>query len=118
MSKTTFALSFGYWFSAYSLGLLIHPYKTVREIVRQHGFRPLLFLPLVLWVLMWIMGLIFLHIILYLATFWQNLLFLGGKGWIILFWWITLFLLEWQIILIYLGFRFERLFQIMRRTAE
>ena len=47
-------LSFSYWFSSRTLGLLSHPYITMRQIAREHFLRPLAILPVVIWIMSWL----------------------------------------------------------------
>jgi hypothetical protein len=111
MSKRTALLSSGYWFSAYTLGLLLHPYKTARELGRRRVFRPLLWAPLIFWIMVYLVGFLGLR-------FGGGVLRLMGvmttPGWLVgilafLFWWLTVFLLLWQLLLAYLGNRFSNL---------
>ena len=98
VSKKTTILSFGYWFSAYSLGLLVHPYKTVRSLVRERVYLRLIWFPMVFWVLSWVIVLVVLRLIEvvfalvgFLTPQW--LIFVSGFG----FWWMSVFLLLWQV---------------------
>lgn len=106
MTRSTVVLSLGYWFSAFSLGLLLHPYKTVRQLVRERIMMKLRFLPMVLWVVSWVAGLAMLRV--------------GGKlglegEWVVglkavlgfLFLWWSVFVLLWQAVLFYLWRRFQ-----------
>jgi hypothetical protein len=96
-----FWLWVGYQTARLSLGLVSHPYKTVREIMRGRWFVPLLFLPsaILLWIFVsgrvaaWVvdvpqfsrdvLGIFYSTLILSLG-FWQGLLwYLGfrfGRG--------------------------------------
>jgi hypothetical protein len=108
MNRHTAILSLGYWFSAYTLGMLLHPYKTVRELVRLKSFTPMVFTPLVIWLSLWLVGLIGLRF--GWAILW--LLGLHATGRFInllafLFWWATCFLLLWQMVVGYLWLRFS-----------
>lgn len=60
--KTTAVLSLGYWFGAHSLGLLVHPYVSMRRIVREKGFVPLVLLPSVCLVVWWVVGVVVAHV--------------------------------------------------------
>ena len=113
MRQTRTVLSFGYWFSAYSLGLMLHPYKTVRELVGEKRFRLLILAPLVFWVMLWGVGLVLFQV-------GGEVLELLGLGWLgevllrmlaFLWWWVSIFLLLWQVVLVYLGWRFGSLAQ-------
>jgi hypothetical protein len=108
MKRATAILSLGYWFSAYTLGLLLHPYKTVREIVRRPTFSPLVAVPAVTWMLGWMAGMVGLR-------FGDGVLRLVGvvptpewlvRGLVFVFWWGTYFLGWWQLLLAYLWVRF------------
>ena len=107
MKKTIF-LSLGYWFSSYTLGLLVHPYKTMREFIRHKSFRPLILVPLVTWSLGWVLGMAGLR-------FGGSILRLVGVGvgdnfvflLAFLFFWFSFFMLFWQIVLLYLFLRLK-----------
>lgn len=104
----TSLLSLGYWFSAYTLGLLLHPYKTTRELARQRTFEPLVLVPVVMWGVAWVMGMVGLRF--GWAVLW--LLGLEAKGRFInilafLWWWLTTYLVLWQVMLLYLWVRFR-----------
>jgi hypothetical protein len=93
-------LQFGYHLGAVLLGFLTHPYKTVQDVVRQRIPGTIIFFPL----LIWIAGVVLLRaseLILY-----KILPFLGF--WWFLFVWYTVFLLFWQILLLYLFVRFSK----------
>jgi len=114
-NKKIALLSFGYWFGAHSVGLLIHPYQSVRRIVRDNFYKPLVWLPSVTLVIWWLLA--------FLVSRWNVLATLGlsflairlehwGPTQISLafmFVWGVIFLLCWQLILSYLFFRFTRL---------
>ena len=57
-SKKTFVLSFGYWFGAHSLGLLLHPYQSVRRMHRERVYESLVWLPSVCLLIWWVFGLV------------------------------------------------------------
>src|SRR3989344_5697503 len=101
--KNTMMWSWGYWFSALSLGLLLHPYATLRKMVRDKLLRPLIFLPLVATVMVWGVAVVVVHVGAVVAL---------GLGvdmpevskWLLafLFWWMWWFLGLWQVVLLYL----------------
>lgn len=110
-----FVVSFGYWFGAHSLGLVLHPYQSMRRIVRERVFRPLVLLPLVTAVGWWVTGAVVARINV-LASLGLSLV--SGKlsgiwvtGWVLSFGWVTgvVFLGLWQIMLGYLYWRFRNL---------
>lgn len=90
---------FGYRASVVVLGLLVHPYKTVQDVVRKGIPVGSIFFPL----LCWIVGLILLRAIEHFL--WILIPFLGV--WWFLCVWGTVFLLLWQILLVYLFMRFS-----------
>lgn len=107
--KSTALLSVAYWYSSYTLGLLLHPYKTAREIVRGGVFVPLLFAPAVYWGVVWAGAFVGVRL---------GDLLLEGVGvemaplWLVrlaafLFWWVMWFLGLWQVELLYLWVRFR-----------
>ncbi len=107
MKKKTLVLSVGYWFSAYTLGLLLHPYKTVRELRRNSRFTPMVAVPVVIWSIVWVVGMVGLRF------GWVVLWVLGLKALprfitllAFLFWWFTFFMGMWQVLLLYLWLRF------------
>jgi len=105
--KTKTFISFGYWFGALSLGLLIHPYLTLRKMVRDKLMRPLAFLPVVTVACLWVGS----GIILTVGGLVFRALGIVPPWWLIsslefLFWWVVWFLILWQVVLGYLLFRF------------
>jgi hypothetical protein len=107
MKKSLLFLSVGYWFSSYTLGLLLHPYKTVRALVRKRKFYSLVFVPVVVWVVFWVIGMIGLRlggIILSLLGLVATIRFVHILGF--LFWWLTWFMVLWQVLVGYLFIRF------------
>lgn len=112
MSKRTTLLSIGYWFSSTNLGMVAHPYKTVREIVREKEFSPLILSPFVWMLLFWVIAtscilagrlLSDLSSFTYPRWFYDLLEFC--------FWWAVWFLGWWQVLVLYLYVRFRRVFQ-------
>lgn len=106
--KTTSLLSVGYWFSAYTLGLLLHPYKTVRELRRRPAFTPLVGVPVVTWLVAWfvtLVGLRFGWVILWVLGLVATPRFIHILAF--LWWWLTVFLVLWQGMLLYLWVRFK-----------
>lgn len=108
INRKTAVLSLGYWFSAYTLGLLLHPYKTVRELVRRPSFKPMVGVPVVFlgvawvvgmvglrfgWVILWLLGLVATARFVNILVFW--------------WWWLVVFLGLWQGLLVYLWMRFR-----------
>lgn len=91
---------FGYHVGGVLLGFLVHPYKTVQDMVRKRIPTPILFFPS----LCWIAGFIVLRVT--ESLLWSFLPYLGM--WLFLFVWGTFFLLFWQILLLYLYLRFSR----------
>ena len=101
-------ISLGYWFSAYTLGLLLHPYKTVRELVRRPVFGPLVTAPLVIWGVCWLttmIGLRFGWVVLWILGLEATPRFIHILAF--LWWWLTNFLLLWQMVVAYLWVRFK-----------
>lgn len=108
MSKVTTILSLGYWFSAYTLGMLLHPYKTVRELSGRRGLGPMVAAPAVIWGVSWVVGMVGLRF------GWVLLWLLGLKATgrfvnilAFLWWWLTVFLGLWQVVVGYLWGRFR-----------
>lgn len=106
MSKKLWLLSLSYWFSSRTLGLLIHPYITARVILREHFLRPLMFVPVLVWTLSWILGMALTRIGMFFNL--GSMLFAYQMGMALLFFWVwgTVFVFLWQLLLIYLFFRF------------
>lgn len=109
MAVKRMILSLGYWFSSRSQGLLVHPYVTMREIVRQHFLRPLTVLPVVIWIMSWIVALLMGRLGLWLGLNQEDWTIPVGRvlvfGWL----WLTVFLSIWQVVLGYLYVRFTRI---------
>jgi len=106
-TKLKTILSFGYWFGALSLGLLLHPYLTLRKMVRDRLMRPLAFLPLVSAVCLWVSGVMVVSlggVILRILGVVMPGMVIIGLGF--LFWWVMWFLILWQMVLGYLLIRF------------
>ena len=110
MRKMTLILSLGYWFSAYTLGMLLHPYKTVRELVRRPALQPMVLTPMVIWVIFWVaamIGLRFGWVILWVVGLKATPRFINLLAFI--WWWLTVFLILWQVVVGYLWVRFRRI---------
>ncbi len=115
MSKTKrrAILSGGYWFGSHSLGLLVHPYQSMRRIVRERGFRPLVWLPSVCLGCWWIIGVVVAHFNVLASLglgFWAMKLERFGPTEIVLAYgwlWIGVSLVLWQVLLGYLYARFR-----------
>jgi len=113
MRKRILVLSLGYWFSAYTLGLLLHPYKTVRELSRRPAFAQMVWAPGVIWLMAWVVALVGVRL-------GGGLLRLGGMetapAWLVgglafIFWWLSVFLGLWQVMVGYLWWRFTSVFK-------
>ncbi len=91
---------FGYHVSVTMVGLFMHPYQTVQDIVRKGIPASSVIFP----TLCWIMGFLVLRLIEHVL--WNIVPFLGF--WWFLFLWGSLFLLFWQVLLLYLYLRFAR----------
>lgn len=101
-------LSLGYWFSAYTLGMLLHPYKTVRELSQRQVLGPMVLAPMVIWGVFWMIamvGLRFGWVILSLLGLEATPRFINILAF--LWWWLTMFLFMWQIMVGYLWVRFR-----------
>jgi hypothetical protein len=108
VKKKITILSVGYWFTAYTLGMLLHPYKTVRELVRLKEFGMLVIAPTVMWGLAWLVGMVglrFGHVILVVLGLLATPRFVNILAFI--FWWLTTFLIMWQVLVGYLWVRFK-----------
>jgi len=113
MSKKTAILSTGYWFSATTLGMLLHPYKTMREVARKKALGWSVLAPVVWGIIFWILAVI----IILVARLMGKMLGLTYWVWIyrmaeFLFWWVMWFLVLWQMLVGYLFFRFKRVFDL------
>lgn len=102
-------LSWGYWFSALSLGLLLHPYPTLRKMVRDRLLRPLVMLPVVVTVGLWVTTVVLVHGGVWMID-WLGVATPGFIKWglALFFWWAVWFLGLWQAVLGYLFVRFVR----------
>jgi hypothetical protein len=111
--KKTLVLSLGYWFGARSLGLLIHPYISMRRIMRDKVYSSLVYLPSVCLGLWWLIGLIIAQfnvlVSLHLAVVanWLDVLSFKPLLWSFIFIWVSVFLILWQFLLAYLLLRFN-----------
>lgn len=108
MSKRTALLSVGYWFSSTNLGMLVHPYKTVREVVREKEFSPLILSPFVWMLLFWMIATACILIGRLLSDFSS----FHYPRWFydlleFCFWWAVWFLGWWQVLVLYLYMRFK-----------
>jgi hypothetical protein len=109
IKKSMALLSLGYWFSAYTLGMLLHPYKTVRELVRRPQFAPMVIVPVVVFVVVWALGMVGLRfgwVILWVLGLVATERFVNILAF--LWWWVVVFLGMWQVLLVYLWWRFRR----------
>jgi hypothetical protein len=108
LKKRITALSLGYWFSATNLGMLLHPYKTVRDVVRIKEFSPLIFSPLVWMIVFWGLALVSVLLGRMIASEWS--IFYPRWFYDVLefcFWWAVWFLGWWQVLVLYLYLRFK-----------
>ena len=109
ITRKNYIWSWGYWFGSRTQGLLIHPYITMREIAREKFLRPLVFLPVVIWLMSWIVAIIVGRIGLWFSL--EDQAWTVPLGKIVVFAWVwgSCFLLLWQVLLTYLYVRFRRL---------
>jgi hypothetical protein len=109
MIKINFVTSFVYSVGQIGLGLLVHPYQTMQMLVEDKIFAWMSLLPTALLAsltIVWRYGLVpflsmkltFIH-----PFFSQEMLPLFTN-------WVTFFMLYWQILLLYLLFRFRSVF--------
>ncbi len=97
--KTT---SWGVGYSVFQVmqGLLLHPYQTMRQVVRERVFLWLVWLPVVLWILalfVWrLAAFLFVRVLPY-----PNI-------WVFVAVWFTVGIGMYQALLLYLWFRFMR----------
>ena len=85
-----------------SLGLLLHPYQTMQDLVEEKVFIWLGFLPT---------GLLIIGLVAWLAVVKTLLfMFLFAGLWIFALLWFSLFCLIWQVLLLYLLIRFWQAF--------
>lgn len=112
--KSKLVLSVGYWYGAHTLGLVLHPYQSMRRIVREKLFEPLTLLPLVTLFWWWVAGLLVVRFNVLLTLkldFLANLIdSFGGKTQVFyfVFVWVGVYLLLWQLLLSYLYWRFKK----------
>ena len=109
MRKQHYILSWSYWFSSRTFGLLSHPYITMREIAREHFLRPLAVIPAVMWILSWISAVVIGRIGLVFELDKANWSLYVGRILVFLWWWGSWFLVLWQVVLGYLYVRFRKL---------
>lgn len=113
--KRKLVLSVGYWFGAYSLGLLLHPYASMRRVVREKMYRPLLWLPAVVLLVWWLAGLLVAHwpllVMAGLGVVAEEFGRWGAVGLVMELVWVggVVFLVLWQGLLYYLYRRFRKL---------
>lgn len=111
--KHRLVFSLSYWFGAHSLGLLLHPYTSIRKLVRDEFYRPLVYLPTVCLIFWWGLGMIIARFNV-LATLRLSLLARAIEAisfkqvaFSFIFLWGVFFLLFWQVVLGYLFYRFS-----------
>jgi len=100
-------LSWSYWFGSRTQGLLIHPYITMREIVREHFLRPLTLIPTIIWIMTWIIAIFIGRLGILLSLDQQTWTIIVGKGLVFLWLCLSWFIFLWQILLSYLYLRFR-----------
>jgi hypothetical protein len=86
---------------------MIHPYITMREIVREHFLRPLTTIPTMLWICSWVIAVIIGKIGLFFSFDQQSWTIPFGRMLVFVWWWFSWFVLLWQILLAYLYLRFR-----------
>ncbi|MFA6814372.1 MAG: hypothetical protein GX943_01455 [Candidatus Pacebacteria bacterium] len=101
MDKLTFIESLIYSLAQIVLGLFLHPYQSMQNLVRDKVFIPLMFLPTLLAGIFY-----FLFAWWLLALFYDSSLFFR-----LVYRSFFFFFLFWQILLIYLFWRFRRAFR-------
>lgn len=102
MKKRTMLLGGVYAVLEALVGLMVHPYKTMRELLRGKSLSWVMFWPSALWIgitamVVWVPNALLLWIVPYPMI------------WIFLFLWSGFFTLIYQSFLIYLAIRFRRL---------
>jgi len=111
MSKKTAILSLGYWFSATTLGMMTHPYKTLREVVRRKALWWSVLTPVVWGSVFWVGAVMLILMARFVSgvtgILYGNWLYLLAE---VVFWWAMWFLGLWQMLVGYLFFRFRRVF--------
>lgn len=113
--KSIAVLSFGYWFGVRSLGLLIHPYQSVRALVRDDFYKPLVWLPGLMLAMWWFLGFLISWLPV-LSKFGLSVLANGLEKWgatqlvmSFVFVWGVIFFVVWQILLTYLWVRMKEI---------
>lgn len=110
MHKRNAFFSFIYSLGQITLGLLLHPYQTAQSLVRDKVFIWMILLPT------GVLGIVttlwrFIVVPLVRVVFSCQGSFLGGCEFLSFFSnWITFFCIYWQILLLYLLFRFGMVF--------
>jgi hypothetical protein len=100
MDKTGIIKSIFYSLGQIILGLFLHPYQSMQNLVRDQVFIPLMFLPTLLASLFYI-----------LFAWWLLALFYDGSiVFRLVYRSFFFFFLFWQILLVYLFWRFRRAF--------
>jgi len=108
IKNSTVILSIGYWFSSYTLGLLLHPYKTVRGLVRSRKLSGLVIVPTVIWIISWAVGMVGLRfgwVLLWVLGLVATARFVNIL--VFVWWWLTVFFALWQVVVGYLFIRFK-----------
>lgn len=112
MKKRVFLLSVLYSVGQITLGLLVHPYQTMQSLVRDKVFIWMTLLPSVSLALVTLVWKWLVVPFVKLAFSCSDVL-LGGCEFLPFFaMWLTFFYLYWQILLLYLLFRFENAFGV------
>jgi H+/Cl- antiporter ClcA len=101
MDKTSIVKSIVYSLGQITLGLFLHPYQSMQNLVRDQVFMPLMLLPTLL------AGIFYV-----LFAWWLLTLFYDGSLiFRLVYRSFFFFFLYWQILLIYLFWRFKRAFR-------
>jgi hypothetical protein len=112
MSPLALALSSGYTIAQSGVGLVLHPYQTMQEIARGKVFGWITLLPsLLLAILVIVWRYLALPLAQVFGRCYPNLMLICD-GLVFFSDWIVFFCIYWQILLMYLYFRFSRAFNI------
>lgn len=112
MTFTTIVLSIAYSLAQITAGLLLHPYQTMQSLVRDKVFSWMALLPTLVLAIVTVLWRFALVPLVRLAFSCSQVDFFGCDILPFLSDWITFFCIYWQILLLYLLFRFSSVFRM------
>lgn len=111
MTTSSFVASFLYSLGQITLGLLLHPYQTMQSLVRDKAFIWMTLLPTAVLAIVTVLWRFLLVPVVRIVFSCSATSFVGCDYLIFFSNWLTFFCFYWQVLLLYLLFRFSSVFR-------